>query len=204
MSTPARINAILLAAGASRRYGSCKQLLDIDGISMVRHAAEAILATGIELAVVTGADAKRVSTALAGLPLTLLHNDTWTDGMGTSIACGVQALLQRAIPPTAILLCLADQPRVRGTHLRRLLERHQQHPQNILVADYGDTRGPPCLFPAAFHTELAALSGDRGARSLLLRHRASVMEIDLPEARCDIDTLQDYHQLGASAIDESG
>lgn len=189
--------AILLAAGAARRYGSAKQLLGIDGMPMVRRAAEVILATTAELTVVVGANAAAVAAALADLPLTLRHNPDWAHGMGASIACGFRALLQRQAPPAAALLCLADQPGVCADSLQRLIAVHRRQPGHIIVSDYGEAGGPPCVFPAAFHAELAALCGDVGARSLVRQHAGAVTRVPMPEAALDIDTPADYQRLTA-------
>jgi molybdenum cofactor cytidylyltransferase len=186
---------VLLAAGSASRYGSPKQLLRIGKLSLVRHAAEAILDTGAELSVVTGAHVEQVRAELAGLPLRLLHNAAWEQGMGGSIACGFRELADRPEARGAALLCLIDQPLIGAAQLRRLLGLHAARPGKIIVSDYGAARGPPCLFPAAFYAELAGLSGPAGARAVLEKHRGEVISASMPEGRMDIDTPDDWHML---------
>jgi CTP:molybdopterin cytidylyltransferase MocA len=189
------LGAVLLAAGSASRYGSPKQLLQIEGQTLVRRAAQAILDAGAALTVVTGAYAEAVAGELHGLPLRVVHNANWQLGMGGSIACGFRALMNDSDTPSAALLCLADQPRVGLPQLRRLLERHEPVPESITVSDYGDARGPPCVFPSAVYAELAALEGNAGARAVLARHRERIRCGPMPEAAMDIDTPEDWERL---------
>lgn len=184
--------AILLAAGSASRFGSAKQLAPIDGVSLVRRAAQAIVASGVELLVVTGAYAEEVAEALSGVPAHLIHNPQWQQGMGESIACGTRELLGRGASPSACLLCLADQPLIGTVQIRRLLRAAAQQPQHIVASNHGETLGPPCLFPAEFLAELAQLSGAKGARALLEKHRQRLTTLAMPEAALDIDAPEDY------------
>lgn len=185
---------LLLAAGAARRYGALKQLAHIDGVSLVRRAALAALGSGTPLLVVTGAQAAAVEAELRDLPLTLLHNTQWAEGMGRSLACGACALMAQTDPP-AVLVQLADQVLIGTDELRLLLREHAAHPEAIIAADHGVTLGPPCLFPAGDLPLLAQLGGDRGARALLQAHAGRLRRIAMPQARFDIDTPEDLQHL---------
>lgn len=192
-----KLAAVVLAAGASSRYGAPKQLLRIAGESLVRRAARAALDAGCEVAVITGAHAPLVTAELKDLPLRLLHNADWEQGMGGSIACGFNDLLRRADAAPAALLCLADQPLVGVGELQRLMEQYRAAPNRIIISDYGDARGPPCLFPAEFYAELAALKGPAGARAVLAAHPSRVATAAVPQAAADIDTPEDWLHLNA-------
>lgn len=184
--------AVLLAAGSASRFGRPKQLAEIHGVALVRRTAQAILDCGAELVVVTGAHADLVGDSLRGLPLRLAHNPYWDLGMGESIARGFRELTRQLAPPAAALLCLVDQPMVGTPQLRRLIERHRAEPQRIVVSDHGETVGPPCLFPAEYYAELTGLSGAKGARKVLERHRDAVVTVAVPEAALDIDRPEDH------------
>ena len=198
------LHGVLLAAGSASRYGSAKQLLPIDGVPMVRRAALAALQVGARLLVVTGAHAVAVEAALVGLPLELLHNPDWEQGMGGSIGCAFRHI---GLSSSASLLLLADQPQVGGHlarcrpgqvgagELQRLVDAGQRMPGRIVAANHGTLLGPPCLFPQRWYPELAALSGPQGARGLLQKHAAEVESLPLPEAAADIDTPEDYRRL---------
>lgn len=189
-----RIHTLLLAAGQASRFGAPKQLLQLDGQSLVRRAAQAALAAGTRLIVITGANAEAVEAELRDLPLCILRNPQWQQGMGNSLAMGASKLLQES-GLDAVLITLADQALVDAQALRAVLSAHQADPQQIIAADHGETLGPPCLFPARFLAELAALRGDRGARALLQQHRDQLIRIALPQAAIDIDTPQDWQAL---------
>jgi CTP:molybdopterin cytidylyltransferase MocA len=197
--------AVLLAAGQASRFGSPKQLAQIDGVALVRRTAQVILDCRAELVVVTGAHADAVAAALRGLPVRLAHNPFWHLGMGESIARGFRELARQLAPPLASLLCLVDQPMVGTEQLQRLIRRHLAEPRRIIVSDHGEAVGPPCLFPAEFYSELTQLSGSRGARGVLERHRDEVVAVDVPEAALDIDRPEDHARtLALLAAERAG
>ena len=88
------LGAVVLAAGASERFGVHNKLLvDIDGEPLIRHVVRVIIDSGIaEVVVVTGYDVARIAAALQGLALRRAHNKAWRSGMGTSVATGIAAL----------------------------------------------------------------------------------------------------------------
>ena len=185
---------LVLAAGNASRFGGPKQCAVVDGVPLVRRAALAGLAVAAHVVVVTGARADAVADALRGLPLEMLHNAEWADGMGASITCGIHHVAQNPAA-RATLICLSDQPLVGAAQLQRLIEAHRYAPDHIIAADHGPTRGPPCIFPRRFYQDLAALSGAEGARQLLAGHVAKVRSVAMPEASIDIDTREDFQRL---------
>jgi molybdenum cofactor cytidylyltransferase len=177
--------AIVLAAGAARRFGSPKQLAHLDGEPLVRRAARLALGVFDPVLVVLGHHASRVVPALADLRVTLVHNPHPDDGLGGSIACAIGALPRDA---ATVAILLADQPDVPPAHLRTLLAQLRDAP---LAATRHATVGAPAVFARALFPALAALTGDRGARDLIAAHadRAEV-PLDRIAAR-DIDTPAD-------------
>lgn len=195
MSTAPRLAAVLLAAGAARRYGRPKQLERYEGQSLVRGAAEAALAVSETLIVVTGNEAAAVEDTLAGLPLHCLHCADWALGMGHSMAAAFRVLARAPNPHDGALLCLADQPLVRRAALQRLVTTWAGRPTDIVVSDYGAQRGPPAVFPARLFAALSTLEGDAGARGLLRDRRDEAHALAMPEAAFDIDTPDDLARL---------
>lgn len=195
MNRPARVGALLLAAGEGSRYGGAKQLAQLAGQSLVRRAALACIDAGCELSVVTGAHAALVGADLQRLPARVVHNADWAEGMGSSIGCGMRDWLASAQPPSAMLVVLADQPLIGAAQLRRLIALHREQPEAIFVCDHGATNGPPCLFPPDCYAALAALQGPQGARPLVQARRERVRVIAMPEAAVDIDTREDFAAL---------
>jgi len=187
--------AVILAAGRAARMGQLKQLLPVDGRPMVRRVAEAVCAAGVDqVVVVVGAQAEAVAAALAGLPLEIVVNDAWAEGMSTSLRAGLRAL-RPAIK--AALIVLADQPALTPGLLRTLIDRYRAGDAPIVVPRYRGKRGNPVLWDRAFFPELLAIEGDRGGRDLLHRHRGQVawVEVDDPAVLLDVDTRRDYENL---------
>lgn len=193
---------ILLAAGCSSRYGSPKLLAPFGNRTLIAHAAQSALQTGLPLFVLTGCYAEQIGTALEGMDARLVHNDQWQDGMGTSIGKAFAHLLQKEKEhfDTAIV-CPADMPLVGAAQFQRLIAAHLDAPASIIVSDLGNAQGPPCLFPREYFEELSALQGPEGARSVIRTHAGNVVRIAMPEAATDIDTPQDYAALQKLSTD---
>ena len=182
--------ALLLAAGASRRLGRSKQLERIDGETLIRRMAGAALATRPgRLYVALGAEIPGCTSALAGLPLQILHCSDWNRGMGATLA---QAT--RAIAPSAagLLVLGVDQPHLDEQHLNRLVEQWRNAPNVPVASAYADTLGTPALFPASWLARLTALAGDQGARALLRDSYEKPELLHAPELAIDIDDAQDF------------
>lgn len=195
------VRALLLAAGAGRRYGRLKQLETLCGQRLVRRAALIVLTAGLRLDVVIGAEADRVRRELQDLPLRLIENPDWARGMGGSIACAVSQLMPA--DPAAVLIVLADQALLTPADLQALIGEHRRYPQAILAADYGPSLGPPCLFPRTYLPALRALSGDRGAGVLLQQYDEALRRLPMPHAGIDIDSPADLARV-AELLTASG
>jgi molybdenum cofactor cytidylyltransferase len=199
------VGAVVLAAGGSTRLGAPKQLLAYGGRPLARRAAEAALAVATApVVVVLGAHAEAVGEALAGLPVRAVVNAAWADGMSTSIAAGVRALLDaaRGLPALdAALLTLADQPLVDAAALGALVRAFAERRTPIVAAEYGETVGAPALFARARLDALLALPvGDRGAGALLRGAAAhELTRVPLPGAALDVDTPADAAALATAA-----
>lgn len=199
MPLESRTWAVLLAAGGSSRMGAPKQLLDFEGLSLVRRAALAALGCACDgVVAVLGAQADAVARELAGLDLVLVQNPAWDEGIGTSIRCGVEAALARDPELDALLLLLADQPGVSAALLDRLLAERRERGGDLVACAYAESLGVPALFARPHFAALRALAGDRGAKAILLEHEPQVRRIAFPEGALDVDTPEDYEQLRRS------
>lgn len=186
------VAAVILAAGGSTRMGELKQLLPIGGQPMVRRTAAAVCAAGLaQVVVVVGAQAEAVEAALDGLPLDLVRNPAWAEGMSTSLRAGLAALRPEI---QAALVVLADQPYLTPAVLTALVERYRAGGAPIVAPVYRGRRGNPVLWDRALFAELAAAEGDRGGRLLLLHYEAQLdlLELDDPAVLLDVDTRRDY------------
>ncbi len=183
------IFAVVLAAGASTRFGRTKQLEHFEGIPLAAAAVrKAESVCGAQTVLVTGKDWKEVASACEPLAGFFVINDDYERGLASSIACGVRAVAESA---DAILLMLADLPLITAEHLENLVNAWIESPQSIIASAFEDTLGPPIVFPKNDFDELLKLKGDRGARPIIDANRDRVRSIDCEEAAFDIDRPED-------------
>ncbi|MGD9629389.1 MAG: NTP transferase domain-containing protein [Pyrinomonadaceae bacterium] len=194
-SSVPKIAGLLLAAGGSTRLGGPKQLVEFEGKSLIRRAAEALIGAGCSPVVaVLGAEIAGSQRELAGLDIEIIINDSWESGMGTSIACGMRSVLAFEPVADAVLVSLCDQALVTAERLRPFIENFAGSGADVIAAHYNDVAGVPALFSARAFPELAALTGEKGARELI-RSTADAITIPLPEAAVDVDTAADLNRL---------
>lgn len=185
-----RIAAVILAAGRSTRYGARNKLVEeIDGAPMVAHVVRAALASRADgVLVVTGHEAEHVRKALAGLPVTFVHNDAYRDGLSSSLKCGIAAVLSRA---DGAIVCLGDMPGITMHDIDRLIAAFApKEGRSIVVPIHGGKRGNPVLFAREHFAEILEVEGDTGARHVIGANADAVAEVDLGTAAIfvDIDT----------------
>ena len=184
---------VVLAAGASVRMGTPKQLLKIEGVSLIRRSVEHALGSGCgPVVAVLGASADLIAPALSGLEIHIAVNHDWKMGISSSIRCGLRSLLTVNSQVEGVILFLADQPNVTGASLRKLTEARLRRSSELVAASYSGHIGTPALFSRSYFNELLQLEGQGGAKNLLERHAARVLSIDFPEAAFDLDTPQDF------------
>jgi len=187
---------LLLAAGEGSRFGGAKQLADIAGEPMVRRVARNMLQLDLPVIVVTGAYAEQVEAVLHDLPLRMVRCEDWASGMGSSLAAGTREVVRSFPQASSVLICLADQPMLGKASIASMLQRHRAAPDRLLVTRHGDIQGPPALFPRDCFDALSALSGARGARSVLERQSSRIDTLAMDDGM-DVDTPQDLQQVQA-------
>jgi molybdenum cofactor cytidylyltransferase len=198
------IAAIVLGAGRSTRMGGSNKLVaEIGGKPLVRIAAEQALASRAKpVIVVTGHQRERVEAALAGLPVRLVHNPDFAEGLGTSVRAGIAA-----VPASAdgAVICLGDMPQVDAELINRLIAGFAPEQGALaVVPTLNGTRGNPVLWSRRFFPDLMALEGDVGARNLIGRYGEAVIEVPVSgtAALTDVDTQEAL--AGVKAEIESG
>ncbi len=187
------IAIVILAAGASTRMRMPKQLLRIHGRSLVRHAVDAALGSSCRpVVVVLGAHAEAIRPELEGLPVQVVQNGRWAEGLSTSIRAGIEALPSAPDSPEAVVLTLCDQPFVESDSIEALVAAYRSTRRPIVASQYGGTLGVPTLFSRALLPELLALEGDTGARQVIQAHAATVWPVPCPQGAVDLDTPEDH------------
>ena len=192
-----RLAAVLLAAGASTRLGQPKQLIQMDGESLLRRTARLAVEAGCSpVIVVLGSEAARMQPQLNGLHAHAIVHQAWPEGMGSSLRAGVEALLARpGSPPQALLLLVCDQPRLTLDHLHSLLRRHTDSGAPITASAYASRTGVPAVFSAAMLPQLLTLHGDRGARDLIRQAGDTVATVPWPDGVLDLDRPEDLLRI---------
>ena len=190
------VAGILLAGGASLRYGRPKQLLTWQGEAFVRRAAKTALEAGLSpVVVVTGAHAELVQQAVSGLDVVVTFNESWIEGQSRSVQAGLKSLPSHT---GAAVFLLADQPQVPAALIRALVEAHALTGSPLAAPRIGERRANPVLMDRTTFPALMNLSGDAGGRLLFAdpsRYPVAWVPWDDPSLLLDVDTPEDYRRL---------
>jgi molybdenum cofactor cytidylyltransferase len=182
----AKVAAIVLAAGLSKRMGANKLLADLGGAPMIRRSVEAVRAAGVEPVIaVTGHEADKIAAAVEGLGVEMVHNPDYAHGLATSLKRGLAAVPGDA---DAVLVCLGDMPRVTPKAMGRLIAAFNPEEQRtICVPVHKGVRGNPVLWGRKHFAAMAALGGDRGAKALMDQFADELVEIETADDGVLID-----------------
>ncbi|MEU4688272.1 nucleotidyltransferase family protein [Actinoplanes sp. NPDC023714] len=168
------VAGLVLAAGAGRRYGMPKALVEHEGRLLADHAAATLRDAGCDrVLVVLGAAADEVLAKAADLPDTVVNPD-WQTGMGSSLRTGLTALEET--DATAAVVLLVDMPGVTAEAVRRITAHAS--PAALVMGGYRERRGHPVLLGREHWAGVAATAvGDRGARDYLRTHEVLIVEV---------------------------
>ena len=195
MPTPLDISIVILAAGAATRMKSPKQLLTWGNNTLITHTIETALELHAkEVIVVLGANYLLIEKTIKPYPITILNNKDWKKGLGSSIACGVQHIIQSNYKTSGVLITLADQPLIDAKFLLSLIQNFKPNKKHIVATSYGNSKnGVPALFDASYFETLVNLNNDYGAKHILNQHAtATIKSLKPPKKNIDIDTKEDY------------
>lgn len=167
------IAGLVLAAGAATRFGRQKQLATLDGMPLLEHSLRAMTASPVgRVVVVLGSGADEIVSGVNLHGAESLVCARWEEGQSASLACGLAELAACE----AVVVTLGDQPRMSPDAIRRVIAARNGFP--AVRATYGGTPGHPVLLERELFEPLRNVSGDKGARNLLM----SVQVLDVP---CD-------------------
>lgn len=193
--TDGRVAAIVLAAGSSTRLGQPKQLLRVSGKPLLEHTLDVVRASSLEPRVlVTGAHAGDIEAAVNTRTFEIVRNRQFASGQASSLRAGIESLPDDV---SGAVVLLGDQPLVPPWLLDSLVSGFEPSAHAAVRPRYADGPGNPVLISRGLFPEIAALSGDIGARDVLARHASNILLVDVPSrvAPRDVDTLDDFQNL---------
>jgi molybdenum cofactor cytidylyltransferase len=189
------IAGVVLAAGGASRFGSPKQLANLDGVPLLQHAVDAMLAVPAiaRTVVVLGARADEVRRAVAFRGAEPVVCEAWEDGMAASLRCGVEAVGDC----DWVIVTLGDQPRVTPHVIAAVVEHAASAPAGTTAvrATYDGVSGHPVALERAMLPGVAQLSGDVGARELLSGATVRTFEAAGLCDPADVDTPEELEAL---------
>lgn len=188
--------ALILAAGASRRLGRPKQLVDWHGVPLLQAVVAEVSAWPVEaVAVVLGAHEEEILDAVDFGEAMIVVNPEWQEGIASSLRVGLDAVGRDSQVGRAFLV-LGDQPHIPPDVPVGLLEGMDWSDKPAIIPKYRFQRGNPVLVDRRLWSRLMSLEGDAGAARLFQAHPEWVHEIrfDHPAPR-DIDTPEDLADL---------
>ncbi len=189
-----RVAGIVLAAGLSTRLGRPKQLVEVCGKPALQHVLDTVRQTRLApVILVVNPDVARALSALDTRGCTIVVNHRPEEGQSSSLRAGLEAVPADC---DAVVFLLGDQPFVGAEIVDGLIERFAVTGAPIVRPRYDDGPGNPVLIGRALFAELAELRGDTGARPLLAKHQASIVEFDARQHRTpiDLDTPDDIER----------
>ena len=184
---------LILAAGSSSRMGSIKQLLSINGKTLLQHTLD--LSTKIKSTrtlCVLGAHAEEIMQKVDGKNVEFIINKNHKLGLSASIISGIEYLQKEKIPFDGLFILLADQPAIKEDYYDEMMRLFDEKRMKIIASNYGNTPGVPAIFPAIFTNDLLQITGDKGAKEFLQKNKRRTLSPQTLVNLLDIDTPKDY------------
>jgi molybdenum cofactor cytidylyltransferase len=190
------VTGMVLAAGASSRLGSPKQLLEYKGTTVLGATLDVARSCGFDQILVTvGGASAEVRDRIDFRYCEVVENEQFETGCSSSIGAALGVVDIRA---DGIILMLGDQPEVSTRTVTALIENAGAFP--LGVCRYRDGVGHPFWFERQVFEDLSALHGDKAVWKLLESGRYPVCQVEVPgDIPLDVDTWEDYEALLAQA-----
>ena len=198
----AKIAGLLLAAGSSTRMGSPKQLLDVQGVTLLERILNEALKSELDkIILILGHQSKEIKKALGQIivhkKLRVIENPRYRQGISSSITTSLSEVEDNY---DHVMILLADLPHVTSRLINLLIHRYLESRLPIGAIQVKSKRSHPVIFGRPLYNELRKLQGDMGARALFQKYgdRACLVEPDFFYDDMDIDTEEDYAEFQRS------
>ncbi len=191
-----KVVALVLAAGASTRFGSPKLLAPLDGRPLLQHALDAVADAGLSDAVVVlGRGAEDVEAAIAWRSERRVVNPRPEDGLSSSLRVGLATAMADAAAD-AVIVVLGDQPAIRSDVVRAVVDAAETSQLPIVRPRYAADDAPnPVVLRRAAWPLAEGIEGDRGLGPVLAARPDLVQEVRVDGANPDVDTVADLLRL---------
>jgi molybdenum cofactor cytidylyltransferase len=187
------IGGLVLAAGAGTRFGSAKQVANLDGRPLLEHSIVAMIASPVDrVVVVLGSGVEEVLARVDLHGAEAVVNDRWEEGQSASLACGLAELSDCE----AVVVTLGDQPRVSPDAIRRVIASRGEGAAAVRATYHGEP-GHPVLLERTLFERMRDVTGDHGARNLLISMQTREVPCDDLGGGQDVDTPAQLDALRA-------
>jgi molybdenum cofactor cytidylyltransferase len=187
------IGGLVLAAGAGTRFGSPKQLAELEGRPLLEHSIRAMMAAPVgRVVVVLGSGAEEVVEAVDMHGAEAVVCDRWEEGQSASLATGLAELADCE----AVVVTLGDQPRLSPDAIRRVIAARGPGAAGVR-ATYGGEPGHPVLLERVLFERMRDVTGDHGARNLLISMQTREVPCEDLGGGQDVDTPAQLDALRA-------
>ena len=201
------ISAVILAAGESKRMGKQnKLLLPVAGEALLVKLIKSVCDSDVgQVIVVIGHEAEKIRRKLNNFPLSFVYNPNFSEGMTTSIKCGVKEVSPDC---DGYMICLVDMPFINTSEINKLIHAYVKNRIKgkglIVVPVFKRQRGNPVLFSIEFRNDILEHKKESGCKEVIMKNSDSVMEIEMDDEKMllDVDTMEDYQNVSDLFVTE--
>ncbi len=186
---------LILAAGESKRMGEPKQLLPYNNTTLLLHTfSQAADLKYSDVFIVIGAHFSDIFKSIRGQKATILKNNNWKDGIGSSLSKGIE-FIKKKNNYNRVLITLADTPLITTEHYEELISLSDSSGKRIILTSYDEISGVPAIFDKSLFNELSILSNNEGAKPVIEKYKKEVLKMTSKTKFFDVDTQESYQKL---------
>jgi molybdenum cofactor cytidylyltransferase len=197
MDRKPQLAILILAAGESSRMGErIKQILPWKNYNLLGNALTQAKTTMADATyVVLGAYEEIIKAEVSFEPNSIIQNPNWKNGLGSSIAAGMDYFSSKELAYDAVLIMLADQPLMDTNYLNKMLGNWKANSSKIITTQYNGRSGVPAIFGNEYFIELQKLNKDFGAKDIIATNESAILALNPEGKEIDIDSWDTYQEL---------
>ena len=198
MNEKNKIGIVLLAAGSSSRMGHNKLNFVFKEKTMLQNTIdEAINSEANKIVLVLGASHEENKYQLTGNNVFVIINENWKKGIGSSIKCGLQHLIEKQAELNAVIISVCDQPYLTFEVFNQLINAYSNSNKKIIASTYNNLLGVPVLYDQSLFDDLLKIPDEHGAKKYIVdqANKDILDTVPFPKGEIDIDTIEDLKNL---------